>query len=96
MDIHKEFTQWAVARGVKLNGIATHRFPDRGLGIIAEKKLNVSETNLYAAFIHGIICVTEMLSYFFAHSDSQSGWRNGINRPHIYTPNCPNRPQEHL
>jgi hypothetical protein len=52
MDIHKEYTEWAVARGVKLNGIATHRFPGRGLGIIAEKKLKVCRTNLYAAFIH--------------------------------------------
>ncbi|KAF8846782.1 hypothetical protein BDZ45DRAFT_719250 [Acephala macrosclerotiorum] len=29
IDIHKEFTKWAVARGVKPNGIATHRFPGR-------------------------------------------------------------------
>jgi hypothetical protein len=41
MDIHKEFTEWAVVRGVKLVGIATHRFPGRGLGIIAERELNV-------------------------------------------------------
>jgi hypothetical protein len=39
MDIHKEFTEWAVARGVKLDGIATHRFPGKGLGIIAEREL---------------------------------------------------------
>lgn len=37
MDIHKEFAEWAVARGIKVNGIAAHRFPGRGLGIIAEK-----------------------------------------------------------
>jgi hypothetical protein len=42
MDVHKEFTEWAVARGVKINGIAAHRFPRRGLGIIAEKKFKAS------------------------------------------------------
>ena len=31
----------AVARGAKLNGISAHRFPGRGLGVIAEKKLEV-------------------------------------------------------
>jgi len=41
MEIHKDFTEWAVARGVKLNGIAIHRFPGRGLGIVAEKKIEV-------------------------------------------------------
>jgi hypothetical protein len=37
MENHREFTEWAVARGVEINGIAAHRFPGRGLGIIAEK-----------------------------------------------------------
>lgn len=46
MDIHKEFTEWAVARGVRLNGTAAHRFPGRGLGIIAEKKLEARDTIL--------------------------------------------------
>jgi len=41
MDIHEEFTEWAAARGVKISGIAAHTFPGRGLGIIAQKKLNV-------------------------------------------------------
>jgi hypothetical protein len=54
MEIYKEFTEWAVARGVKLNGIAIHRFPGRGLGIIAEKKLEVCEINIYAAFIQDL------------------------------------------
>jgi len=38
--------------GSEANGIAAHRFPGRGLGIIAKKKLKVCRTNLYAAFIH--------------------------------------------
>lgn len=42
MDIHKEFTKWAAVLRVKLDGIATHRFPSRGFGIIAERELKVS------------------------------------------------------
>jgi hypothetical protein len=41
MDSIEEFTEWAIARGLKLNGVAAHRFPGRGLGIIAEKTLKV-------------------------------------------------------
>ena len=41
MDIHKDFMEWAIARGVTLNGIAAHRFPGKGVGIIAEKELKV-------------------------------------------------------
>jgi hypothetical protein len=42
MEIHKEFTDWAVAKGVKINGIVAHRFSGRGLGIMAEKDLKAS------------------------------------------------------
>ncbi|KAH6724575.1 putative SET domain-containing protein [Leptodontidium sp. 2 PMI_412] len=38
MEIHEAFTEWTLERGVKINGIAAHRFEGRGLGIIAEKK----------------------------------------------------------
>jgi hypothetical protein len=41
MEMDNEFTKYAAALGVKLNGIAIHRFPGRGLGIIAERKLEV-------------------------------------------------------
>jgi hypothetical protein len=46
MENHIEFTKWAVAQGVVINGIAAHRFPGRGLGIIAEKNLKVRMTIL--------------------------------------------------
>ncbi len=52
IDIHKEYTEWAVAQGVKLNSIMAYKFPDRGFSIIVEKKLKVCRTNLYATFIH--------------------------------------------
>ena len=42
MEIHQDFAKWAVARGVKINGIAANRFPGRGLGIIAEKNFRAS------------------------------------------------------
>ncbi len=54
MDIQKDFTKWAAARGVKANGIAVHRFPGKGLGIIAEKKLEVRGTNLGCLFMCGL------------------------------------------
>jgi hypothetical protein len=43
MEIHETFTEWAIEKGVKINGIRPHRFEGRGLGIIAEKDLKVRE-----------------------------------------------------
>jgi hypothetical protein len=43
MDIHKKFMEWAIEKGVKINGIRPHRFEGRGLGIIAERDLKVRE-----------------------------------------------------
>lgn len=86
MDIHKEFTEWAVARGLKLNGIAIHRFPGRGLGIIAEKDLKVCRTSnpAHAVFIRVLSMTYESLLASSAHSmslvlatrsDGRLGWR---------------------
>jgi hypothetical protein len=41
MDVHHKFTAWAVKQGADINGIAPHRFPGKGLGIIAEKDFEV-------------------------------------------------------
>lgn len=61
MDIHKEFAEWAMARGVKFNGIAAHRFPGRGLGIIAEKNFKARrEAPLVCSFICS--CIVEVSS----------------------------------
>jgi len=46
MEIHEEFTRWAVEKGVKINGIKAHRFEGRGLGIIAEKDFEVCKSSL--------------------------------------------------
>ncbi|KFY79130.1 hypothetical protein V499_01849 [Pseudogymnoascus sp. VKM F-103] len=40
----KEFTKWAAVLRVKLDGIARHRFPSRGLGIIAERELKTEDS----------------------------------------------------
>lgn len=42
MEIHEVFTEWAEGRGVKINGVAAHKFAGRGLGIIAKEKIEVS------------------------------------------------------
>ncbi|KAI9050359.1 hypothetical protein LZ554_005525 [Drepanopeziza brunnea f. sp. 'monogermtubi'] len=46
MEVHEEFTEWAIAQGIKINGIAAHKFEGRGLGIIATKKHEANTTLL--------------------------------------------------
>ena len=61
MEIHEEFTEWAVAKGVNINGIAAHRFPGRGLGIIAEKNFKASPYSsslLYVCVFALLFCYT--------------------------------------
>jgi hypothetical protein len=41
MEIHRKFTAWAITQGVEIKGIKPHRFPGKGVGIIAEKDLEV-------------------------------------------------------
>jgi hypothetical protein len=45
MEKHHDFTAWAVRNGLDINGIAPHRFPGRGLGIIAVKRHEVSHNS---------------------------------------------------
>jgi hypothetical protein len=54
MDIHERFTEWAIEKGVKINGIKAHRFEGRGLGIIAEKDFEVRRPWLYAVLFSAI------------------------------------------
>ncbi|RDL36070.1 SET protein [Venustampulla echinocandica] len=44
MEAHRKFSEWAVSQGVEINGIAAHRFPGRGLGIIAQRNFEAGET----------------------------------------------------
>ena len=41
MEKHHEFTTSAVKNGLEINGIAPHRFPGRGLGIVAVERHEV-------------------------------------------------------
>lgn len=43
MDQHEEFTAWAVERGVEINGISAHKWDGRGVGIKADRDIEVSE-----------------------------------------------------
>jgi hypothetical protein len=56
MEIHEEFTEWAVTRGVKINGIKAHRFDGRGLGIIAKKDFKVCK-------LYYVYCLVLFLSF---------------------------------
>ncbi|KAK0127103.1 hypothetical protein ONS96_006661 [Cadophora gregata f. sp. sojae] len=46
MEIHEAFTEWALDKGIKINGIAAHTFEGRGVGIIAEKRHAANEVLL--------------------------------------------------
>lgn len=41
MPTSQELTQWALSKGLKLNGIAAHNFPQKGMGILAKKHFHV-------------------------------------------------------
>ena len=38
---HEAFRKWALSQGVELNGVTAHRFPGRGLGIVATEAAKV-------------------------------------------------------
>ncbi|OAP54652.1 hypothetical protein AYL99_11100 [Fonsecaea erecta] len=47
MDLSSDrLTKWAVSHGIKVNGIAAHRFPGKGLGVIAKRRLKDGEVIL--------------------------------------------------
>jgi hypothetical protein len=41
-----ELTKWALSQGVTIDGIAAHEFPGKGLGIIAQRRLEVRKSLL--------------------------------------------------
>ncbi|ESZ89636.1 hypothetical protein SBOR_9985 [Sclerotinia borealis F-4128] len=43
MQVHREFTEWAVNQGVIINGIAPFRFPGKGLGLVANKDFEIGD-----------------------------------------------------
>lgn len=47
MRIHQDFTKWATAQGVIINGVSPFRFPEKGLGLVANKDFEVNEVPLF-------------------------------------------------
>ncbi|EXJ61184.1 uncharacterized protein A1O5_11976 [Cladophialophora psammophila CBS 110553] len=46
MGTRHDLTKWAVCNGIKVNGVAAHRFPGKGMGIVAERRLKAGEVIL--------------------------------------------------
>ncbi|KAI9645322.1 hypothetical protein NHQ30_006058 [Ciborinia camelliae] len=44
MRVHQEFTKWAATQGVIINGVFPFRFPEKGLGLIANKDFEIGDT----------------------------------------------------
>ncbi|OAL36732.1 hypothetical protein AYO20_04064 [Fonsecaea nubica] len=43
METGDSLTEWAVSNGIKVNGVAAHKFPGKGLGIVAKRRLEAGE-----------------------------------------------------
>lgn len=54
MEDHEKFREWVTERGVKITNITAHKFEGRGVGIIAEKRLEVRGIATYLS-IHFIM-----------------------------------------
>lgn len=40
-DKHEQFTAWAKSKGININGVAPFRFPGKGMGIMATRRIEV-------------------------------------------------------
>ncbi|KAG5292425.1 SET domain-containing protein [Histoplasma ohiense] len=40
---HEKFTEWAISQGVEINGVAPAQFPGQGVGIAAQRNIDVGE-----------------------------------------------------
>ena len=40
---HEEFTAWAKQQGVQINGVGPARIPGQGLGIVAQRRVEVTK-----------------------------------------------------
>lgn len=43
---HHEFLQWAASEGIVVQGVAPAKFPGRGLGMVATRTIQVSQSSL--------------------------------------------------
>lgn len=77
MEIHEAFTKWAVEKGVKINGLAAHKFEGRGLGIIAEKRHEVCREIEYllSCACHSITLLsTIVLEFILCYNPFERNW----------------------
>lgn len=44
MQVHEEFTKWAVDHGAIIDGVSPFRFPGKGLGLVANKNFEIGDT----------------------------------------------------
>lgn len=42
---HHEFLQWAASEGIVVQGVAPAKFPGRGLGMVATRTIQVSQSS---------------------------------------------------
>ena len=45
-DLCGALAKWATSNGAKVRGIAAYKFPDKGLGIVATRRLEVGQKGL--------------------------------------------------
>ncbi|KAF7913951.1 uncharacterized protein EAF01_000357 [Botrytis porri] len=65
MQVHEEFTKWAVNQGVIINNASPFRFPEKGLGLIANKNFEIGDT-LVQVPIKALRKATDVPSQFAA------------------------------
>jgi hypothetical protein len=51
-DPHNRFVQWALDHGISINGVAPSRFPERGMGMVATRTIEVGCSNRFLHICH--------------------------------------------
>ncbi|TGO24286.1 hypothetical protein BPAE_0107g00330 [Botrytis paeoniae] len=65
MQVHQEFTKWALNEGVVINNVSPFRFPEKGLGLVANKNFEIGDT-LVQVPIKALRKATDVPSQFAA------------------------------
>ncbi len=50
---HEQFTAWAKKQGVKISGVAPFEIPGRGLGIVAQRRIEVTKLQTWSSCSSG-------------------------------------------
>lgn len=72
MEDHEKFREWVTnERGVEINGITAHKFEGRGVGIIAEKRIEVGDILFCVAYSGPkFVCISNPITFFLSISSS--------------------------